>query len=386
MLMRALVVAAALAGFGIAATGTFRPPFTDPHSTTRRVAATLDGQARTDALRLGAFPSAAWFTGGTPAEVEAGVRDLVTRAAAADRTPVLVAYNVPFRDCALYSAGGAANDADYLKWVRAFAAGIGDRATIVLLEPDGLGVIPWMTTLDGAVERCRPAALGPPAAEARFALLRAAVAVLAALPHTRVYLDGTTSSWLAPGEIAQRLIRADVRRTAGFFLNVSNYESDARLAVYARAVSDCIALVARGDVDPRTCPVASGSAAATMRSYDPLFARAGLRRDPARQARAVIDSSRNGRGSWTPPPGRHVDAEVWCNPPGRGLGRRPTLTSRDPYVDAFLWIKVPGESDGECLRGTAGPNDPERGVRLPPAGQWFPEGARELIRNAVPPL
>lgn len=100
----------------------------------------------------------------------------------------------------------------------------------------------------------------------------------------------------------------------------------------------------------------------------------------------MIDTSRNGQGSWYPPAGKYRDAEVWCNPPGRGLGRLPSLESGNRYVDAFLWIKVPGESDGACLRGTAGPVDPERSVEAPPAGQWFAAQARELIELANPPL
>ncbi|MBK5249795.1 MAG: glycoside hydrolase family 6 protein [Actinomycetales bacterium] len=31
-------------------------------------------------------------------------------------------------------------------------------------------------------------------------------------------------------------------------------------------------------------------------------------------------------------------------------------------IDAYLWIKVPGESDGQCYRGAGGPCDPERGM------------------------
>ena len=82
----------------------------------------------------------------------------------------------------------------------------------------------------------------------------------------------------------------------------------------------------------------------------------------------------------------YSDAEDWCNPPGRGLGAQPTTDTGNPLVDAHLWIKVPGESDGKCYRGTGGPLDPERGMEDPAAGVWFTEQARELIELAVPPL
>lgn len=368
--------------------------FVDDRSTTVEAAETLEGEAKADALRLAKIPSAAWFAYGTPELAEARARDLVGRAAAERQLPVLVAYNIPYRDCALYSAGGAADSRAYLDWVRGLAAGIGDRPAIVILEPDGLGVIPWHRTLDGDIEACRPDGQDEAAAGRRYEELRGAVAILAALPKVRIYLDGTGSSWLAPGEIASRLIKADVARVSGFFLNVSNFESDDRVVPYARWVSDCIALVTRGGIDPRACPSQYHPATfddrttwkATDAAYDRLFAQTGLRRDPARQRHAVIDTSRNGKGSWKAPPGKYRDPEIWCNPPGRGLGRRPSLDSGNPYVDAFLWIKVPGESDGECFRGTAGPADPERNVAAPPAGQWFPAQARELIELAEPPL
>jgi endoglucanase len=62
------------------------------------------------------------------------------------------------------------------------------------------------------------------------------------------------------------------------------------------------------------------------------------------------------------------------------------MTTGDPLLDAYVWVKVPGESDGPCLRGTKGPRDPLRNVVDPPAGEWFPDMALELARGAVPPL
>ena len=84
----------------------------------------------------------------------------------------------------------------------------------------------------------------------------------------------------------------------------------------------------------------------------------------------MIDTSRNGQG-----PSTSTGTQEWCNPPGRGLGERPTTTTNIPRLDAKLWIKTPGESDGEC----ADAEDPA-------AGRWFPRQAAELIRLANPPL
>ncbi|GFH79734.1 hypothetical protein Sgou_44040 [Streptomyces gougerotii] len=79
----------------------------------------------------------------------------------------------------------------------------------------------------------------------------------------------------------------------------------------------------------------------------------------------VVDTSRNGNGPFTD----GDPAERWCNPPGRALGEAPTTRTGDDLVDAYLWIKRPGESDGECKGG-------------PKAGQWWPEYALGLAKAA----
>jgi endoglucanase len=163
------------------------------------------------------------------------------RAAGKGELPVLVAYDIPFRDCAQYSAGGATTSAEYAAWVAGVARGIGDRPAVVLLEPDGLGIIPWYTTINGDQEWCRPAEADPDtAASERFAMLNHAVDALGANPNTRVYLDGTHSAWLGAGDAADRLHRAGVERADGFFLNVSNYRTTSSSLKYGDWISQCL--------------------------------------------------------------------------------------------------------------------------------------------------
>jgi endoglucanase len=73
----------------------------------------------------------------------------------------------------------------------------------------------------------------------------------------------------------------------------------------------------------------------------------------------VIDTSRNGNG----PHGNQ-----WCNPPGRAVGEVPTCDTGEEQCDAFLWIKIPGESDGKLNNG-------------PRAGKFWGEMAEELVKN-----
>jgi len=384
--------------------------YANPHSSTLEAAQALTGQARADAQLLGSIPSADWFTSGTPAEVEAAVDEVVTAAAAAGEMPVLVAYNLPFRDCAQYSAGGAANTAEYQAWIDGFAAGIGDRPATVLVEPDGVGIIPHYTTLDGSMEWCQPAEVDPATATSdRFAQLNHAVDAFGALGSTAVYLDGTSSAWLNVGEVSDRLIKAGVRKASGFFLNASNYQFTTNGVSYGTWVSSCIAYVTEvtpGDFANCGNQYWNGGPAnnwqgVAMSPYgewapdasDPALNTAGVESryesilggvEPT--THFVIDTSRNGRGPWDYPEGVYPAHEDWCNPPDRGVGVLPSTSTGIPLVDAFLWIKPPGESDGKCLRGTAGPLDPARGIEDPAAGQWFPEQARELVALALPPL
>ncbi|NEB76142.1 glycoside hydrolase family 6 protein, partial [Streptomyces sp. SID14478] len=69
---------------------------------------------------------------------------------------------------------------------------------------------------------------------------------------------------------------------------------------------------------------------------------------------AVIDTSRNGNGA---PAGG-----AWCDPDGRKLGRAPTLRTGEPGIDAYLWVKLPGESDG--CKGSPGTFTPDYAYEL----------------------
>lgn len=348
-------------------------------------------------------PQAVWFTKGTPKSVKQDVKNTVKRAAAKKSVPVLVAYNIPFRDCAQFSAGGATTVQEYMDWIDGFAAGIGNERAVVILEPDGLGIIPWYKQFRGTdaeagdYEWCQPAeANEATAADERFAMLNYAVDALKAKPNVTVYLDGTHSSWLGSGDAAHRLIQAGVERADGFYVNVSNYRLTEHLAKYGQWISDCIYLSQNSWWQVQWCasqyypadPNDFSTWSLTDDAYDQAFADTGLTRNPAEQAHFVIDTSRNGQGPWTPT-ASYPDAQDWCNPPDRGLGLRPTADTGNPLIDAYLWVKIPGESDGECTRGLgpAGETvDPEWGLIDPAAGEWFPEMALDLVHNANPPL
>nr|WP_321202766.1 glycoside hydrolase family 6 protein [Citreicoccus inhibens] len=77
-------------------------------------------------------PGAKWF-GNWSGDIASAVSSYV---GAADTLPLLVAYNVPGRDCGGQSPGGAGSAAAYPAWIAAFASGIGNRPAVVIIEPD----------------------------------------------------------------------------------------------------------------------------------------------------------------------------------------------------------------------------------------------------------
>ncbi|GAA4183065.1 hypothetical protein GCM10022288_01930 [Gryllotalpicola kribbensis] len=377
--------------------------------------------------KLLATPQAVWLTSGTPAEVRKTVQQNVAAATVEKAVPVFVVYNIPGRDCGSYSAGGAQTTADYEAWIDGVAAGIGNAKAAVLVEPDGLGLLP--NTNCGVTT--------PGADDARYTQLGYAVDALEAKPNTSVYLDGTNAAWLTPGDLAPRLIKAGVNRAQGFFTNVSNYQWTANSAEIGTWISDCIALVNAGDADPGAdCPnqywngtgaldtnkqwsqTAADPAANTAwidQQYAAKLAAAGA----TPTAHVVIDTSRNGAGPndmsrYAAAPYNQSAATIatlrasnWCNPPGAGLGLTPTTKTGRPLVDAYLWVKTPGESDGQCdAAGGARawdysvysqpgwPTDaasqalfdPLWGLADPAAGDWFPQQALDLIAHASPAL
>jgi endoglucanase len=136
----------------------------------------------------------------------------------------------------------------------------------------------------------------------RLALLRSAVGVLEANAGTHTYLDAGHANWIGASTMADRLRSAGVTGADGFALNVSNFQTTDSNVAYGRQVSSLLG-----------------------------------------GAHFVIDTSRNGNGPGTD----------WCNPPGRAVGTRPTAQTGQTGVDAYLWIKKPGESDGTCNGGPA---------------------------------
>ncbi|MFE0577643.1 glycoside hydrolase family 6 protein [Streptomyces sp. NPDC058874] len=288
------------------------PFWVDPDSEAARQVAAWEATGRyADAQvlrRIADRPVALW---GRPGDPGPGIRRARAAAKASGRTLVLAAHHIPPRGCGQPPAGGAADARAYRDWIDAFADAIGDARALVVLEPHAVA-----HAVDGCVRAEHRAE--------RYRLLSEAVDRLKRNRHTKVYLDAGGPTWIRdPADLAGPLRRAGLDRADGFALNVSGFQPDAAVRAYGAKLSRAV----------------------EGRHF-------------------VVDTGRNGEG---PLPGDR--GHVSCNPPGRALGTPPTDRTGDPLVDAYLWVKRPGESDGTCRGG-------------PAAGAWWSEQALGLARRA----
>ncbi|MBV9817717.1 MAG: glycoside hydrolase family 6 protein [Solirubrobacterales bacterium] len=152
--------------------------------------------------------------------------------------------------------------------------------------------------------------------QAYIELLNYAVTHLTSDPSASVYVDAGNPGWQSPTSEAAGLAQVLGASRAGFAVNVANFYPSAQAAAYGASISQLVG-----------------------------------------NRHFVIDTSRDG-GS--------VAAGQWCNPAGARLGPTPRTATGNPLIDAELWIKTPGESDGTCNGG-------------PSAGQFWLSYALSLI-------
>jgi cellulose 1,4-beta-cellobiosidase len=234
-----------------------------------------------------------------------------------------------------------------------------DQPIAVVLEPDSLGNL----ATNMAIPMCK---------EARPAYRDGIVYAIKsfALPNVSVYLDAAHSGWLGwddnrmkIGKIFKHVLNdaGGPRMIRGFALNIANYTSlDNRDGAVLEPSNPC----------PNELTYVK-----TLRRTLELYG--------FKDHGFIIDTSRNGKG------GIRKAWGSWCNIKGAGLGERPRAEPV-PDVDAYFWVKPPGESDGVSdpsaprFDKMCGGEDAAKGA--PQAGQWFESYFLDLVRNAQPPL
>lgn len=155
-------------------------------------------------------------------------------------------------------------------------------------------------------------------AQWRYELMKQALSILTERTNALVYVDIGHSNWLDPEEAGKLLNSVCVPGVRGFSVNVSNFRTMLESVSWAERVGE-------------------------YTQYNHY----------------VVDTSRNGNGPY---------GNEWCNPPGRAIGQQPTTSTGYALCDAYLWIKIPGESDGRKNNG-------------PRAGRFWPVYAEQLVLN-----
>lgn len=233
--------------------------------------------------------------------------------------PTVVIYGLPQKDCAHgFSSSGSNTDAStYRAFLQQLVDAAGSQQVVYILEPDAIGLLAdeGCGTKNGYADN-----------------LGVALEVLSQNPNAEIYLDvgyWTLSSDEQAAAVAKIVTSVDPNcKSKGISLNTSNYRSNAE-----------------------------------MEASCERFVRAS-----GKDYKCIVDTSRN---LVTPA------SNEWCNAKWAGIGELPTTNTGLNYVSRFVWVKRPGESDGEC---TGQSSDALQG---PSAGSFFPDHFVQLWDSGV---
>lgn len=257
-------------------------------------------------------PTGIWLnydSGKSLADNQAGIRSTIldTLKLAGTKLVTFVVYGIVDRDAGGQSAGGAPDRESYYAWSGAIDAAFKEAGNpkVVLIMEPD--------ALAFAQQKQN---------YTQYETIKVAIDILTQNPNRSLYLD--VSMWNYPstdamaGAITFLKQQDQMKNVRGWALNTSGYNSDVMCQQFGKD----------------------------------LIAKVG--------GTFIVDTGRNGRG---PAP-----AGQWENVPGMALGAKP-LTQTVSGMDANIWAKPPGESDG-ADNGAPGP------------GQFFYDRAVEMARNA----
>ena len=318
--------------------------------------------------QVAAQPTAVWLDTIAAAQKVSEVLDVAAKQAGSDGKPVLtvfVVYDLPNRDCSAKASAGELSveqngeeryKKEFIDKIAEQFAAHPEQRIVAIIEPDSLPNL--ATNLN--VPRCAQSD------QVYRRSIAYAVSKLAA-PNTALYLDAAHAGWLGWEGNRQKIaaIYKDVLTQAGgadkirgFATNVSNYNT-----------------VDGGDGKKLGAANPCPDEGTYIRKLNQALEAQGLG-----GKRFLIDTARGGRvvrSTWG----------NWCNIKDAGLGPRPQASPSE-LIDAYYWVKPPGESDGTtdkasprfdagCLSADSMPGAPE-------AGKWFEAHFLEMVRHAEP--
>eukprot|EP00727_Mastigamoeba_balamuthi_P008147 m51a1_g3953 putative glycoside hydrolase (425) ;mRNA; f:341588-343094 len=296
-------------------------------------------------------------------------------AKAQDAVIQLVVYDLPNRDCAALASNGELlikNDGLnkyktlYIDRLAKILAQYPSVTVVMVIEPDSL---PNMVTNKDKYDSCREVAATSPSIYHQGVAY--AIKTLKAA-NRYMYIDAAHECWLGwENNMAGFLtvindvlnLAGDTTSIRGFAVNVANYQSMTNT-------------IGCKDYNP-----VYGLLQYIQKVHE-KFQNGVFGQGPY----FIADTGRNGVQV------QRADVGNWCNIKGAGIGERPKANPNPSYpmIDAYTWIKTPGESDGTSdssaprYDGKCGSVDSMTGA--PQAGKWFQAQFEMLVTNANPAI
>ncbi|MEU6402413.1 glycoside hydrolase family 6 protein [Streptomyces sp. NPDC046985] len=349
---------------------------------------------------------------------------------AGDLVVQLVVYDLPGRDCAALASNGELGPNDLAKYqsqyIDPIASILADPKYASLriaavIEPDSL---PNLVTNAGGTNTSTDACVTMKSNGNYEKGVGYALAKLGALKNVYNYIDAAHHGWLGWDSNLDPSVQefhkvatsngASVNDVAGFIVNTANYSPTTE--PYFK-VTDSV-----GGQTVRQSKWVDWNQYVDEQSYAQALRGKLVAAGFNSGVGMLIDTSRNGWGGSARPIGpgpttsvdayvnggridRRIHAGNWCNQSGAGLGARPTAAPA-AGIDAYVWVKPPGESDGSSSAVSNGEGkgfdrmcDPTYGgnsrngnnptgalANAPLAGHWFSAQFQQLMQNAYPPL
>jgi cellulose 1,4-beta-cellobiosidase len=402
------------------------------------------GTLGTQMRQVANYPTFVWLdsidavngTGGYPRSLQGHMDAALAQGANAIQ---LVVYDLPNRDCSALASNGelliAQNGLNRYKteYIDVIYNVISqpkyaNLRIIMVVESDSLPNL--ITNLSFA--KCSEAAQPSPSTGVYAQAFQYAISRLRSQSNTYAYIDIAHAAWLGwPSNFTPfvNLLKAVFKGVPnggntlidGFISNTANYNPvdepymDANTMIGGQPVRSLQGWYDYNDYIDEGPFVAAMKTALTTGS-DPFPTSIGM----------IIDTSRNGWGGSARPTGPSTSTDLrtfvmasridkrihkgnWCNQDGAGIGARPAANPMTG-IDAFVWVKPPGESDGSSTLVPVGPENPGgkgfdrmcdptyTGNSLngnsmsgalsgaPVSGRWFQAQFVQLVQNAYPPL
>ncbi|MEN0036824.1 MAG: glycoside hydrolase family 6 protein [Cellvibrio sp.] len=399
-------------------------------------------QGETNGSKIAGYNTAVWMDrigAIAPTDGSYGLRDHLDAALAQNANVIqIVVYDLPNRDChALASNGelkqGAEGTARYrTEYVDAIAAIFGDSKyrnlrIIAIIEPDSLPNL--VTNLsDPECQQATDATHGY-VANTRYTLSK-----LYTIPNVYSYVDIGHSGWLGWTDNFGKAVTligdaikgatGGVNTVAGFVSNTSGYTP--LYEPFLDSLANSAFPGSGGGTQTRQAKFYEWNPHFSEVTFVQAWRNAMISAGFPSTIGMLIDTGRNGWGGPNRPAAQSTSTVLdtfvdqsrldrrthrgnWCNQSG-GIGERPRVAPV-AGVDAYVWVKPPGESDGAAsLALSYDPQDPAKGFdrmcdptynynpgsgsnvdtgalpNAPVAGRWFKEGLQVLLNNAYPPL